>query len=491
MTAQIAGFDVEHLHGPEEISYTENELIVVCLVRDGLPWVSSFVEHYFSLGVKHIVFLDNGSTDGTVDACSRYDGVTVLRTKAPYKEHEGNMTRYLVDRFGQGRWILSVDIDEFFDYPYSDVVALDSLLGYLNNKSYTAVMARMLDMFPENLLSDRTHELVEAWKEEHRFYDISGLKRSRMSKDADVFRNNIFDSDEVAVAFRGGIRETLFGYTPWLTKYPLLFSDGKSRRDGAHNVCNARVADFSCVLFHYKFYAFSLQEYWHTAIKQKRDKTSPRRRHVYEQYLKVLEKNLDLQLKRETSREISSVNELLENRFLVASEDYVSWVNAEEERSLSQAPQSAPPAFARAFLQSRRKERAKSLTVGRLEQRLLDLEQQMSSRDQRVQRLEEQLHDRGQKLRRSKHRQQRLTEQLRRSKHRQQRLTEKLQRSKHRQQHLTEKLQRSKHRQQRLANKIARLQQELERVRASRLWKLAGVLRHIKVKLGGLRRSLR
>src|SRR3712207_6679785 len=243
MTSQIGVFDVEHLHGPEEISYAEDELIVVCLVRDGLPWVKSFVEHYFSLGVKHIVFLDNNSTDDTVDACSRYDGVTVLRTNAPYKDHEGDMTRYLVDRFGEGRWTLYVDIDEFFDYPYSDVVGLDSLLGYLNNKSYTAVMARMLDMFPEKLLSNRTHELVEAWKEEHRFYDISGLKRSRMSKDADVFRNNIFDSDEVAVAFRGGIRETLFGYTPWLTKYRLLFSDGKAKRDGAHGVYNARVAE--------------------------------------------------------------------------------------------------------------------------------------------------------------------------------------------------------------------------------------------------------
>ncbi len=265
-----------------------------------------------------------------------------------------------------------------------------------------------------------------------------------------MFRNNAFDSDEGAVAFRGGIRENLFGYTPWLTKYPLLFSDGKSKRHGAHRVYNAKVADFTCVLFHYKFYAFSLQEYWHTAIKQKRDKASPGRRHVYEQYLEVLEKDPDLQLKRETSREISSVNDLLENRFLVASEDYVSWVNAEEERSLSQAPpESALPAFAGAFLQSRRMERAKILTVGKLEQRLLELEQQVRGRGQRVQRLKEQLRDKRQKLQRSKHRQQRLTK------------------------------------------KVGRLQQELENVRASRLWKLAELLRRIKGKLGSLRKSAR
>jgi hypothetical protein len=30
--------------------------------------VRSFVKHYDSIGVKHLVFLDNGSTDGAVEA---------------------------------------------------------------------------------------------------------------------------------------------------------------------------------------------------------------------------------------------------------------------------------------------------------------------------------------------------------------------------------------------------------------------------------------
>lgn len=76
---------VEHLHGPTEVPYGGEELVVVCLVRDGRPYVRSFVEHYRSLGAKHIFFLDNGSTDGTVEALQEYEGVTVLRTQLPYK----------------------------------------------------------------------------------------------------------------------------------------------------------------------------------------------------------------------------------------------------------------------------------------------------------------------------------------------------------------------------------------------------------------------
>src|SRR3712207_3527632 len=95
---------VEHVYGPEEVAYGMDELIVLCLVRDGRPYVRSFVEHYSSMDVKHMVFLDNGSMDGTVEALKEYDNVTVLRTGLPFKEFGGLMRRYLAQRFGRGRW---------------------------------------------------------------------------------------------------------------------------------------------------------------------------------------------------------------------------------------------------------------------------------------------------------------------------------------------------------------------------------------------------
>src|SRR5215210_9515729 len=159
----ILHFNTEHVHGPEEVPYAEDELVVVCLVWNGRPYVKSFVEHYLSLGVKHLFFLDNGSTDGTVEALKGYKNVTVLQTGLPYRNPKGGrggtealFKQYLVERFGKkGRWCLCADIDELFDYPYSDVVGLGSLLGYLNANSYTAVAAQMLDMFPEEPLSGR------------------------------------------------------------------------------------------------------------------------------------------------------------------------------------------------------------------------------------------------------------------------------------------------------------------------------------------------
>ena len=324
MTEQIAGFDVEHLHGPEKISYAEDELVVVCLVRDGSPWVKPFVEHYSSLGVKHLFFLDNGSTDDTVEALTSYENVTVLRTGAPFREYQHPMRRYLIERFCRGRWSLCVDIDEFFDYPYSDIVRLDALLGYLNRNSYTAVVAQMLDMFPQEVSTGREGNPEAFSRESHGFYDISNLEVQSIQEHPSCPPDNTYASDEIEF-FKAGIRGTVFGVNTALTKHPLVFSDGKVRPvdPGVHWVGNARVADLTCVLYHYKFLGDYLRELAARTVRGQQHRRNPG---AYEKYLAVLEENPNLQLKRETSKQISRVDDLLEAGFLVASGSYLDWV---------------------------------------------------------------------------------------------------------------------------------------------------------------------
>jgi Glycosyl transferase family 2 len=461
MKEQIAGFEVERVLGPEEIPCKKDELIVLCLVRDGEPWVRSFIEHYFSLGAKHILFLDNDSTDDTVSVASEYDNVTLLRTKLPFgadvegTEGQNLMRRYLIERFGRNRWSLCVDIDELFDYPYSDIIGLDSLLGYLNSKSYTAVTAQMLDMFPEKLSVNSAQEIVTELKDEYRFYDISKIERSTTNKDKHAIRNNIVESDEVAVGIRGGIRANVFGYKPLLTKYPLLFSDGTLEHLSVHAVRNARVFDLTCVLFHYKFYAFALQDYWYKTIEFKRGRSRFMERR-YAKYVEVLEKHPELHLRADSSREIAGVNDLLENGFLVASKDFIDWVNVEEEESLLQAdPQSKPHKLATAYLEARRRERAKTLTMGRLEQRLLAHRRQEQTKEQKIEKLKQQKRKQGRDITELE---KRILDQ-------------------------GQKIQRLRHRRQRLTKQNNRLKQQRADVAVSRTWKLVQTLRHIKGRL--------
>jgi hypothetical protein len=390
---------VEHLHGPKQIPYGEDELVVLCLVRDGRPYVKSFIEHYFSLDVKHIVFMDNDSSDGTVSAACRYDNVTVLRTKLPFKDYELPMKQYLIARFGKsGRWCLYVDIDELFDYPYSDVVCLDSFLRYLTSKSYTAVMAHMLDMFPEKPLSGRAGDPDEPLKEVHRFYDLSNIKRrSLLAKPRLLLHYNTTYENHAMEMFRDGIRQTIFGPGHLLTKQPLLFLDGKVKAmDGSSRwVRNARVADLTCVLFHYKF----LDGHFHAlSARNVREGQYRHNSARYKKYLAGLEKGLSLQLKQDSARQIKGVNDLLQVQFLAISEDYVSWVNAEEKQNvLLQASPREGHGAAVSSLACRQQQRVRTLKMQqhaqqRTEmQRLVELQMAKRRAERRARKLEQQL----------------------------------------------------------------------------------------------------
>src|SRR6476661_6368945 len=71
---------VKHIYGPAKISYSLDELLVISVVRNGELYVKSFLDHYRSMGVKHFVFLDNGSTDHTGEMLCEHDDVTLLQT---------------------------------------------------------------------------------------------------------------------------------------------------------------------------------------------------------------------------------------------------------------------------------------------------------------------------------------------------------------------------------------------------------------------------
>jgi hypothetical protein len=298
------------------------------------------------------------------------------------------MRRYLIRRFGKNRWSLTVDMDELFDYPYSDVVGLGALLRYLNNGRYTAVVAQMLDMFPEKPLQSVVGdegELAgsedEPLKELHGFYDISGVRVQDYYPAGG--NNNVLTNEEIKW-FRDGIKTTLFGHRAMLSKHPLLFFDDKIIPvDGTmHRTSNARVADFTCVLFHYKL----LDRLYEQALRAVSEKNYPNRHEKYEKYVDALEKNPELQIKRETAREIKSVNDLVENQFLVVSEDYMVWVDAEEEKRIVDAMEGEPRRFAEAYFKARVE--AQTLSGRRLQRQVQELKIELAKERRKRQALE-------------------------------------------------------------------------------------------------------
>lgn len=150
----------ETVRPTREAATTRVPFVVVTLVRDNEQIIEPFLEHCLGLGAACVVLLDNGSRDGTVPRALRYDHVKLLRCTLPFHIYEHELKRFLIERYGDGRWCLLVDADEFFDYPASRELPFAAFLEYLDTRGFTAVVALVLDLFADGP--------VEMWPEDGR-----------------------------------------------------------------------------------------------------------------------------------------------------------------------------------------------------------------------------------------------------------------------------------------------------------------------------------
>jgi glycosyltransferase involved in cell wall biosynthesis len=305
-------FLVRHVGGPVDMPVERDELVVVAPVRDGAAYLDYFVAHYRGLGARHIVLLDNGSTDGTIEQALRHPGVTLLRTRASYKRFKRVMKRYLVRRFGSRGWALCVDIDEFFDYPYRDRVPLSSLLRYLNERGYSALLAQMLDLFPAGDLQDA--EAISDIKQ-HRFYDLADVRKISLY-DGSQYRSHLVTASNAEIMRHyGGVRLAHFKADVCLTKHPLLRPNAGVRLLTSHDISRASVADFSAVLLHYKF----LGDFVGYARRVVEEGSFYNNSQEYRSYLDAFDAHRALSLMTATTREYGGVEQLVNEGFLVVS----------------------------------------------------------------------------------------------------------------------------------------------------------------------------
>ncbi len=313
---------IRHLHGPRDIVYADDELLAITVVRNGAPYVSSFFEHHEALGIGHFVFLDNGSTDDTVEQLCAREHVTVLQTDAPYEKYENTMKRFLAETYSAGRWNLCVDIDELFDYPWSADLPLSRFLAYLETRGFTAVVAQMLDMFSERPIAAIDTARGDRLQEKYPYYDTSAISKS-------VYQWSQL-SDARIRTHRGGIRRTVFGTSNGLTKAALVKMDGRVRPFvDWHQAEGAIVADVSAVLLHFPFVSSFVEKAREAARTGRYGRTTTGE---YVAYAAALERDPQLSLMRPTAVRFSGLEPLVAEGFLVASDRYREWVRAESRR---------------------------------------------------------------------------------------------------------------------------------------------------------------
>jgi len=301
------------------ISATSDDLVVVCLVRNSEARVSAFLDYYLKLGAQHIVLVDNGSTDRTVEkACQSDDRVSILNCRLDYRAYQIPIKMWLTTGFGREGWCLVADIDEYFDYPESRQIDLGSFLSYLNANGFSGVVCQSIDLFSDRPLVEWP-ESGEDLRSQCVWYDHSMLTRPGALRS---FTLNRVSSPEIKPC-KGGIKKVAFDVDRLLTKHVLIRPSTGTRLNGAHHSRGAHIADLSAALLHYPFdrgfrarceEAVRGGQYWQNSLE-------------FRVMLRVVEsRGPRWMLKQPTASRLQSVDQLVDEGFLVVSDTYRQYV---------------------------------------------------------------------------------------------------------------------------------------------------------------------
>ncbi|MFW2545541.1 glycosyltransferase family 2 protein [Primorskyibacter sp. 2E107] len=135
------------------------DLLVFCTQRNEGVRLPYFLKFYRDMGVNHFFFVDNDSTDGSLNYLSQQEDVSVWSTRASYKRARFGVDwmNWLLMKYGHGHWCLTVDPDELFLYPFCDTRSLRALTDWLDASSIKSFSAMLLDMYPKGRIDQQPY----------------------------------------------------------------------------------------------------------------------------------------------------------------------------------------------------------------------------------------------------------------------------------------------------------------------------------------------
>ena len=111
-----------------------SDTLLATVLRNERIRLPYFLRYYRDLGVKHFLIIDNGSDDGSRDYLAAQKDVSLWATTASYRaaRYGVDWINWLLMRHAIRHWILTVDVDEFFVYPFCDTRPIRALTDWLD-----------------------------------------------------------------------------------------------------------------------------------------------------------------------------------------------------------------------------------------------------------------------------------------------------------------------------------------------------------------------
>jgi glycosyltransferase involved in cell wall biosynthesis len=128
-----------------------DDILAAVTLRNERVRLPYFLAYYRRLGVRHFLIVDNGSDDGSRAWLEAQPDVSLWSAEASYRRarYGADWMNWLLSRHAHGHWALTVDVDEFFIYPFCDTRPLAALTDWLDLNGIRAFGAMLVDMYPK------------------------------------------------------------------------------------------------------------------------------------------------------------------------------------------------------------------------------------------------------------------------------------------------------------------------------------------------------
>ncbi len=162
-------------------SLRNSPILLFSTIRNERVRLPYFLDYYRKLGVDHFLIIDNGSDDGGREYLALQPDVSLWSTGAGYRQSRFGMDwmMHLLRRHGTGNWCLTVDVDEFLVYPFSEARPLRALTDWLDASRCRAFSAMILDMYPKGPTTQQPYREGQNPFEIAQFFDSGNYTISR------------------------------------------------------------------------------------------------------------------------------------------------------------------------------------------------------------------------------------------------------------------------------------------------------------------------
>lgn len=225
----------------------DTKVLVAAPIRNEITLLPWFLEYYRGLGCRAFLFIDNGSTDGSLDLLRQQDDVLLYQAPAEQFRHSRSgrvWVNALVRLHALHKWVLCVDIDELLCWPDHDSQGLQGLVQQAERLGLNRVFTPMIDAY-----SDQPTDQMPAYVPGTPFGDICPW--------VDPLETTKHLWNKGRLVLFGGPRNRFVnpGDRPPITSKQALYyvEENGYQHLGAHFDSYALPSPLVAVLLHYKF----------------------------------------------------------------------------------------------------------------------------------------------------------------------------------------------------------------------------------------------